>query len=257
MAGLNRGLSFLKEQQEAAAERQAAKDNPIWKLWVSSGDTARYWHLVKDVDTDMKVPLVHSMEKTVMQGPRKGNKFQVDVLCQRDSFEDPEEDCEYCMEAVPGPWYRLITWVYVDQILHATNTKDKDGKWELKKRGTGKIYVETPEPNVRMLIMKTRLTNQVMARYEEYGTLYDRYYKLEKTGSGQQTVELLLPDSEIAVPAEVEEAYRNLMPLEDAIRQEFGRFTTKPKSREGRGQREPQNFDEVAADDDEEAIDFE
>jgi len=222
MSGISKGLDFLRQQQA----RQSQRDNRevIYKLWISSGDTAKYWMLVQDVDADMMAPMVHSEEKTVMKdGPRKGTKFTVDILCERETRDEPIENCQYCAEGVKLLGHRLICWVYAESITHETQKKPE---WELAKKGNTKLYLETPDPRVRLLIMKNRLAQQVLKKYEENGSLFDRPYKLEKTGTGTSTLEILsCPDDAVPVPAEVTAAYNSLMPLEDAIRSEFGRFT--------------------------------
>lgn len=239
MGGISKGLDFLR-RQKAASE---ARDNstPIFKLWVSSGDTAKFYILADDVDADMMAPMVHSLERTIANGDRKGEKFKVDVLCERETRDEPLENCKYCSEGVEGPWHRLITWVWVDTIVHdKLKVNKKTGsayEWEMMKRGNTKVYVETPDPRVRLFIMKTKVAQQIMKKYDEQGSLFDRSFKLEKTGTQQSTQEILsCPEEAQQLPPEVIEAYKNLPSLEEAIRQEFGRYTTQSQpAKTGRG----------------------
>ena len=228
MGGISRGLDFLKRQQEAAAAR--ANQENIWKFWIRSGESARFYFLGSDVDNDMLAPMVHSIERT----KKDGQKFPVDVLCERESRDEPRENCQYCVSGAQGPWHRLISWVYVDQVIHPSQDKPE---WALMKRGNAKVFVETPDPHVRLFIMKTRMAQQVMSKYDENLTLFDRYFKLEKSGTGTSTLEILsCPDDATEIPAEVKEANANLKSLEEAIRSEFGRWApAAPKSAGGAG----------------------
>lgn len=224
--GISRGMAFLKGQQEAAErarEERATQDTnkiKVFNLWVASGDVARFWFLAPDVENDLMAPMLHSIPAPW----GKTEKDVTDVLCARASREDPKEMCEYCMEGAVGPWHRLCVWTYCDTILHENQKKPE---WTLGKRGTKKVFIETPDPRVRLLVTKTRLSQQIMNKYDEFESLFDRPYTLERTGTGTAIQDILTPGAPESPPQQVLEAYANVVPLEDALRSKFTVFRKK------------------------------
>lgn len=211
MAG--RGLGFLKQQQEA----YGSQGDRIPKMWFKTGDVAKFWFGVFK-DEDFLVPLMHIVKRQ----RRDGTLYTADVLCSRETRDDPRELCEVCVSGEgQGPFERLVAWTYVEAVAHPSKAAKGSDNWRQVKVGNSFVWLEECN-ELRLFIMKSRMQEQVEARFNESGTLADRRYKLEIIGEKQSRQEILIPDAPSEMPAEVRAAFENAMSLDDAMQQEFG-----------------------------------
>ena len=220
-------------QQQAASSSWGSRTK---RLWLTEGEIAKFWFLQEP--TDFVVPLMHGVPV-----PRKGGgTWSKDVLCARRSLQDPVEKCELCVSQVPGPWPRSVTFVWVDQIAHP-KPPSAGQDWKPIRRGGGgttTYYAETVR-DLRVFILKSRLADQLDMEYqgvadalEEDGggstgrhqTVLNRPFRLKRTGSGPQSVDVLESQDPVTVPAEVVAARRDLGDVDALIEAEFSDHAT-------------------------------
>lgn len=222
--GFGRGFAFLQEQKEAFG----SSGDYTPKLWLYEKETAKFWFLT-DGD-DVVVPLLHSVPT-----PKKGGgTWNKDVLCERRTFEDPVEQCSFCVAGANGPWPRGVFWVYVDFILR--NKQDEKRTLEAMNYGGNTVYrqkVEAPW----LLVANPKLMAQVVAAYSGTTdilsedtkvdasaptTLLNRPFTLERLeGSGANTQNILKGGNPTQVPSHILAARQNVPDLSETVELNF------------------------------------
>lgn len=230
--GVNKGLEFLREQREKIG---AGSGDRYWNLWIKPGDRAQFWFLTDG--PDLAVVLMHVVDVV----GRGGKSFSKDVLCARASIED-ETHCDLC--ETDRPMLRVISYVYVTQIIHARRdpkAKNSD-QWEPFRAGESGVTRFREKVNaVRLLAARRELASLISDEFngdplaEDYGTrkgtLLDRPFALKRADEekSRESIEAGAPRE---MPDEVKAAMADLPPLEDTIQRQY---TITPSG--GNGQR--------------------
>jgi hypothetical protein len=223
MAGINRGLAFLREQSERVASRSG---NIMNSLWFKNDERAEFWFL--NDENGMYTALMHAVERPSRTG---GKPWVADVLCKRDTYDDPREMCPLCVAGAKGPWYRVGTLVFVTRIIYLTKREGDDIK-PVKLAGTNSFVYQKEINEVRILLMKDRIARQAAdiaagisaegllsdATTTEPVNLMDYPFTVNRTGFGPQVVEVLkalqkkpIPEAVLAARVGADDRLREVM----------------------------------------------
>ena len=237
--GFPRGMDHAREINE----RQNARDNRLkmFNLWLKDGEQATFWFI--DGEEEIGWPLMHQYEKL----KNNGEKYQVDVLCSRDSYDDSPEDCPICVEQGKNPFTRGIARVYVESIVgpYAAPAWFK-GEVEQRRRGGTVVYRQVVN-QVWILQIKSRLRTQLYNFCDglsggdpfedenvtiERVSILPRRFMLGKSGSGTQSQEILTAKEIEPVPDEIVSLRVDKMDIGDLVESLYGqeRWLGKPKA---------------------------
>lgn len=239
-----KGMDWL--QQNLANRPSNSDSNFVRKLWVKSGETAKFWFLT---DGDQAV-------FANIHGVNAGKQFPVDIACQRITDDQPESDCYLCVDttgAVTGRFLRMLMYVYVERIAHLSPRQGQDWKQQ------GKFFIEEAN-DTRLLIAKTRLQKTILDEYigvadpfaegeaateTKVHSLLNHPYTITKTGTGTETRETLKAGEEVSkLPEAVANATKELgmLPsLDELVQSEFA------DRRQGSGNFDPGAFSKIAS----------
>lgn len=230
------GLSSLRKERTATGGGGGERGSGFRKLWLKAGDRALFW-FITDAE-EASVPLIHL--KTI-PGKNGRKAWTKDVLCAKDSAED--EICPLggqCMSLPrkedgsmvnPGPYPRLVQYIYVETIFHTEKPLKGAENWEAVQSSAGPLWRENVN-DVYLLVAKPKLQDQIIAEYEggdptdpaftgEPISLVGRPYLLEHTGSGTASQDIMKRASDRALPAGYNEAKNALAPLSETVIKEF------------------------------------
>lgn len=224
--GYGRGLSYLRQQREAAqAERSSDR---MKSYWPNNREIYEFWFTQEP--SEMIGPLIHPSEGK----KRDGSTYPKDVLCERKTYDDPKEMCKHCMAGEKGPWSRYATRIWVVKIYHKRPPADlaaaQSAGWKIVPRGgtDQKLYVE-PVNGPRFWLFKDAIAEQIEASYageiddnDRTPTILDRAFRLEVTGEKQTRVDHLKPLKVEPMPKEIADAIAALPTLEETLIDKLG-----------------------------------
>lgn len=228
-----KGLSYLHQQREAYAN---SSGNRMQAYWPNAREIYEF-RFTQEVN-DFIVPLVHLEERT----KRDGGKYTTEVLCARETYEDPKEKCEKCMSgSYKGPFFRTVTLVWVERIFHLYPPKEGQGAdWKrVKRAGTDSVvYVEDVNAP-RFFCFKDPIADQIEAanlgdidlseENTRVPTVMDRAFRIEVTGEKQSRRDILKPQAIKPPTVEQLEAWRELPSVEEVLIDKMGERKTSTK----------------------------
>lgn len=220
-AGYGRGLAYLRQQREA----HPRNENRMMSFWPSPREIAQFWWMT--APEDFLIVLIHGVDRP----KRGGGTYTADVLCSRKSYDEPKENCEYCVAGAKGPWYRTCGYIWIEKIYHKFPPQDgKGADWKVVNRqGTDqKLWVE--EVNApRFWSMKDAMSEQVESAYlgdiddtARVPTLFDRPYRVDVTGEGSTRRDNLKGLEPKEMPQAVKDARAAMAPLEETVQDKMG-----------------------------------
>lgn len=169
------GLEAAQQQMSAGGSRF-----PILKL--EDGDRARFHFLSSGSDLNLVGTIFHRFGQDV------NTRF---YMCLR-VFTGGEEACVYCEAGHDDTSSRFAVWVFVHNMLHASQ---KETKWKAtevddadgEKRTLFREEIKKPFL-IRMAAgWKQKWFAMVMNGYTTHGSLQTHIYELERTGKGLET----------------------------------------------------------------------
>lgn len=230
-----RGLSYLRQQREAHPQRS---ESTMLSFWPSPNEITQFWFL--NEPDEFLIPLIHSVERT-RRSPKPGQKatYSADVLCGRHSYDEPKEQCEYCVADAKGPWQRAAAYIFVEKVFHKNPPPEGKGvDWKpLRRAGTDQTIWEETVNAPRFFMMKDAMAEQVEAEYlgdpdnqTRTPTLLDRPFRVDVTGEGATRRDVLKHQDPRPMPADAVEARTSLPPLEETAVAKMGERKITPRT---------------------------
>jgi len=198
------------------------------KLWLRTNETAQFYFLVEyDQLTNL---FLHVIEK-----PRGGGKnpIKLDVLCTRRDYDDDSSTCPICVEQERGPMLRIVTPVWVKQIIHPNNVPGS--KWRqinTRDGATGEqkaMFAESIE-DVMLWNIRPKVADQLISYLSTGGddvnptpvdTILDRGFRVRILGEGQQRNDVFSHEHVPGVPDAVLDARKNARDIDEWMAAEF------------------------------------
>lgn len=251
--GVNRGLAFLRDQQQKSGGGNRSTMN---QYWPNNNERAEFWFL-NDGDT-MFSALVHGKDMPGKNG-RKG--WTADVLCGRDDYDDPKDKCKLCTareagdQSIKGPWWRTGALIWMKRVVYLSKpTKEIPDLKPLRRAGSDAPVYEQVVEQVRVFLMKDRVATQatdiflgvtgadVLDEGASEGpklNLMDQPFTVERSGEKANVIEVLKPllGKKGQVPPEVVELRQNAAEqLVTVMQEKFGQGgRPKTETTEGSG----------------------
>ena len=229
MVATNRGLAFLRKQQESFGGGGYVGSG-FRSFYGITGTQAQFFFLTDG--EDIHVPLIHLEEVK-----RKDNSyFTTERICARNSEDDPEDACPRCVKGIKGPFPRLTMFVFVE-ARYWDKQQDTKGKqhdeWTPVPSSDGTVRYREDLNEVQIFMPRFRLEDQTLELYDgdpmepDYATrektLLGRRMRLVTTGAKQQRQDIIHEGRSIdALPAEVVAAAAKLPDLRETVNAEWG-----------------------------------